>query len=165
MRKVQIFFLAATVIGFFSLIGCTKNNNTVTKTPDSVYTSKWITLSMLPNYVDSDYEQKIVAPAITSAILNDGVIMGFGAYIDPTTQDTVEEAAIEFNMYQTFKVDTVLLQAGYDNSGLWYRYVVIPGSVLTTKGLTPAQAKSLNYAEVMKLVGSAAKKSESPTVQ
>lgn len=168
VRKVKIVLLAATVIGFFSLIGCSKsnnNNNDPASTSDSVYSSSWTTLSMTYNATDSDYEQTITAPAITSAILNDGVILGYGAYISPTTQDTVEEAAIEFDLYQTFSVGKILLQSGFDDTNLWYRYVIIPGNALTTKGLTPLQAKSLTYAEVTKLFGAATKRSATPTVQ
>lgn len=164
MRKVSIFFLTATVIGFFSLTSCTKNNTTTVNHPDSVYTSSWVTLAFTPNYTDSLYEQKISAPAITSAILQDGVVLGYGAYIDPTSQDTVESAVLEFGIYQTFSIGNILLQSVYDNSGLWYRYVIVPGHVLTTKGLTPQQARSLTYAEATKMFGSPAKQVKAPTI-
>ena len=164
MRKVKIFFLAATVIGFFSLIGCSKSNNNNASHSDSVYTSSWITLSMSLNTTDSDYEQTISAPAVTSAILNTGVVLGYGAYLN-NNNDTVVESAIEFDMYQTFSVGQILLQAGFDNTDLWYRYVVIPGQVLTTKGLTPLEAKSLSYAEVTKLISPPAKQAASPAIQ
>ena len=164
MRKVTIFFLTATAIGIFSLTSCTKNNTTTVKTPDSVYSSNWVTLSMLPNLVDSDFEQNISAPAITSAILDHGVILGYGAFLN-ASQDTVVENALEFDMFQTVSVGNILLQSGFNNTGLWYRYVIVPGNVLTTKGLTPLQAKSLSYAEVTKLIASTAGKAKSPTIQ
>ena len=163
MRKVKIFFLACAAVGFFSLIGCTKNNTTTVNHPDSVYTSNWVTLTFTPNYTDSLYEDSIMTSNITSAILQNGVVLGYGAYLDPNTQDTVESAALEFGIYQTFSVGKILLQSVYDNSGLWYRYVIIPGHVLTTKGLTPQQARSLSYAEATKLA-SAAKESTSATI-
>lgn len=164
MRKVKIFFLTAAVIGFFSLIGCSKSNNNSSPSTDSVYTSSWTTLAMSFNSTDSDYEQNISAPAITSAILDDGVVLGYGAYLN-NNNDTVVEQALEFDMYQTFSVGNIFLQAGFDNSGLWYRYVIIPGSVLTTNNLTPLEAKSLSYAEVTKLLSPAARKSNSPAIQ
>ena len=166
MRKVKIFFLASAVIGVFSLIGCTKNNNTTTTVnhPDSVYTSSWVTLAFTPNYVDSLYEDSIMTSNITSAIVQDGVVLGYGAYIDPTSQDTVVSAALEFGIYQTFSVGKIFLQSVYDNSGLWYRYVIIPGHVLTSKGLTPIQARALSYAEATKVFGSPAKQASAPTV-
>jgi hypothetical protein len=163
VRKVKIFFLTATVIGFFSLFGCSKSSNSA-PAADSVFTSSWITLAMNYNSTDSDYEQQISAPAVTSAILNYGVVLGYGAYLN-NANDTVVESAIEFDMYQTFSVGNILLQAGFDNSGLFYRYVIIPGHVLTTKGLTPMQARSLTYAEVTKLISPAANKATSPSIQ
>lgn len=115
---------------------------------------------MALNPTDSNYEETLPAPAITSSILQNGVILGYGAYLNQNN-DTVEEAAIEFDMYQTFKVDSILLQAGFNNSGLWYRYVTIPGHVLATKGLTPAEVRSMSYAEITRMFSPAAKKSES----
>lgn len=163
VRKVTTFLLAASAIAFFSLFGCSKSNNS-TPTRDSVFTSPWITLAMTPNYTDSDYEQNISAPAVTSAILDYGVVLGYGAYLN-ASNDTVVSSALEYDMFQTFSVGNILLQAGSNNSGLWYRYVVIPGSVLTTKGITPLQAKSLSYAEVTKLFSPAVRQSGSPAIQ
>jgi hypothetical protein len=165
VRKVTIFFLTAATIGFFSLTSCTKNTTTTVNHPDSVYTSSWVTLAVVLNATDSLYEENITAPAITSAILQDGVILGYGAYINTGNQDTVESAALEFGIYQTFSVGNILIQSVYQNSGLFYRYVIVPGHVLTTKGLTPQQAKNLSYAEATKLFGSAASKSTAPAVQ
>ena len=164
MRKVTIFFLTATIIGIFSLISCSKTNNNTVTTPDSVYTSAWITLAMDTVPTDQDWEEIVSAPAITSAILDNGVVLGYGAYLD-ANNDTVVSQAIEFDMFQTFYIGNILLQSGGDNSGLWYRYVTIPGHVLTTKGLTPIQVKSLTYAEVTKLFPPAAKQTASPTIQ
>ena len=164
MRKVSIFFLTATIIGLFSLISCSKSSNKTVTTPDSVFTSPWITLALDSSAADQDWEETIAAPAVTSAILDDGVVLGYGAYLD-ANNDTVVSAAIEFDIFQTFYVGNVFLQAGADDSGLWYRYVTIPGHVLTTKGLTPIQAKSLSYAEITKLFPPAVKSAGAPTVQ
>lgn len=166
VRNVKISLLAAIAIGFFSLTGCSKsnkNNNPPASGSDSVFTSPWITLSTPLNPVDSNFEQKIVAPKITASILNTGVVLGYGAFLNQNN-DTVVEQAIEFDMFQTFLVDTVFLQSGFDNSGLWYRYVIIPGHVLTTKGLTPMEVRSMSYAEVSRMLTPSAKKSEAPTV-
>jgi hypothetical protein len=164
VRKVSIFFLTATVIGLFSLISCSKSNNTTTTTPDSVFTSPWITLAFDTVPADGDWEETISAPAITSAILDNGVVLGYGAYLD-VNNDTVVSQPIEFDIFQTFYAGNIFLQSGPDNSGLWYRYVTVPGHVLTTKGLTPIQAKSLSYAEITKLFPPAAKSSSSPTIR
>lgn len=164
MRNVKISLLAAIAIGLVSLTGCSKSNNNKTSSgSDSVFTSPWITLNMPLNPVDSNFEENIPAPAITASILNTGVVMGFGAFLDQNN-DTVVESGLEFDMFQTFSVGNILLQSGFDNSGLWYRYVIIPGHVLATKGLTPMQVRSMTYAGVTKLFTPGAIKSESPTV-
>jgi hypothetical protein len=138
VRKVTIFFLTATIIGLFSLISCSKSNNNTVTTPDSVFTSPWITLVMDSNSnTNQDWEEALTAPAITSAILDDGVVLGYGVILDAVAND----------------------------NGLWYRYVTVPGHVLATKGLTPVQAKSLSYAEITKLFPPAAKNASSPTIQ
>ena len=122
MRKVTIFFLTATVIGLFSLISCSKSNNNTVTTPDSVFTSPWITLAMDSVAANQDWEETITAPAITSAILDDGVVLGYGAYLD-LNNDTVVSAAIEYDIFQTFYVGNIILDAGANDNGLWYRYV------------------------------------------
>jgi hypothetical protein len=163
VRKFKIFFLTATIAGIISMIGCTKKTTTTTYTQDSVYSSNWITLAMTFNGTDSDYEQTITAPAVTSSILNTGVVLGYGAYIS-SSNDTVEEAALEFDMYQTFQVGSIFLQSGYDNTGLFYRYVVVPGNVLAATKLTPIELKSMSYTEVTKLLGTTAKQAAASTL-
>ena len=163
MRKFKIFFLTAIVIGFFSMIGCTKNNTSTVYTKDSVYSSSWVTLAMSYNTTDSAYEQTITAPAVTSSILNTGVVLGYGAYVN-NNNDTVEEAALEFDMYQTFQVGAIFLQSGFDNTGLFYRYVVVPGSVLAATKVTPKELKAMSYTEVTKLLGTTAKQAAAPAL-
>ena len=46
MRKLKIFFLAVTVVGFISLSGgCKKTYTTVVESKDTVSTSGWLTIS------------------------------------------------------------------------------------------------------------------------
>ncbi|HEV3325458.1 MAG TPA: hypothetical protein VG052_07620 [Puia sp.] len=164
MRTVKIFFLAVIVIGLFSMIGCTKNNTTTVYTKDSVFTSNWITLAMDSNSTNQDWEQTISAPAITASILDHGVVLGYGAYVINNT-DTLVEQALEFNMFQTFSVGSILLQTGQDLSGLLiYRYVIVPGSILAGTKLTPQQLKSMNYTEVTKLLSTAGKTGSASTL-
>ena len=174
MRKVTIFFLTATVIGFFSLIGCSKsNNNNNSSGKDSIYYSPWMTITMLPTDAgDTIYEENISAPALTSAVAADGAVVGYlGEPGFPSTGDTTVESAIDFGLYTSFTTGSIgLTSFGYlndfstSNSSFLYRYVIIPGNVLTTKGLTPKQARSLTYAEITKLFPSQAKETASPTI-
>jgi len=163
VRKFKIFFLAAIVIGTFSMIGCTKKTTTTVYTQDSVYTSNWITLAMdSSSTTNGAWEQTVTAPAVTSSILDNGVVLGYGAYINGT--DTVVEQALEFDMYQTFSVGSIFLQAGEDNSGLFYRYVIVPGSVLAGTKMTPQELKAMNYTEVTKLLSTTAKQAAASTL-
>lgn len=164
MRKFKIFFLTATVAGIISMIGCTKNNTTTVYTKDSVFTSNWTTLAMdSSSATNGAWEQTISAPAVTASILDNGVVLGYGAYVSSGT-DTVVEQAIEFDLYQTFSVGSIFLQAGFDNSGLFYRYVIVPGSVLAGTKMTPQELKSMTYTEVTKLLSTTAKQAAAPTL-
>jgi hypothetical protein len=164
VRKFKIFFLTATVAGIISMIGCTKNNTTTVYTKDSVFTSNWTTLAMdSSSATNGAWEQTISAPAVTASILDNGVVLGYGAYVSSGT-DTVVEQAIEFDLYQTFSVGSIFLQAGFDNSGLFYRYVIVPGSVLAGTKMTPQELKSMTYTEVTKLLSTTAKQAAAPTL-
>jgi len=173
VRKVTIFFLTATVIGFFSLIGCSKsNNNNNSSGKDSIYYSPWLTITMQPTDAgDTIYEENISAPALTSAVAADGAVVSYlGEPGFPSTGDTTNETALDFGLYTSFVPGTITLTSlGYlndfTNYGFLYRYVIIPGNVLTTKGLTPKQARSLTYAEITKLFPPPAKETASPTIQ
>jgi hypothetical protein len=164
VRKFKIFFLTATVAGIISMIGCTKNNTTTVYTKDSVFTSNWTTLAMDSSAsTNGAWEQTISAPAVTASILDNGVVLGYGAYVSSGT-DTVVEQAFEFDMYQTYSVGSIFLQSGFDNTGLFYRYVVVPGSVLAGTKMTPQELKSMSYTEVTKLLSTTAKQAAAPTI-
>jgi hypothetical protein len=177
VRNLKIFFLASTIVGFFSLIGCSKsnnNNNNSSSGKDSIYYSQWMTIAMQPTDAgDTIYTETISAPKVTSAVADGGAVLSYLCEPGfPNTGDTTVTNAVEFGMYTTFVPGSIQLTTlGYLNdystsiTHLLYRYVVIPGTVLTTKGLTPKQARSLTYAEVTKLIGSPARQTESPTIQ
>ena len=164
MRKFKIFFLTATVAGIISMIGCTKNNTTTVYTKDSVFSSNWTTLVMDSSSTsDGAWEQTISAPAVTASILDNGVVLGYGAYVSTGT-DTVVEQAFEFGLYQTLSPGSIFLQSVFNNNGLFYRYVIVPGSVLAGTKMTPQELKSMSYTEVTKLLGTTAKQAAAPTL-
>ncbi len=132
-----------------------------------------MTITMLPTDAgDTIYVDNISAPALTSAVAADGAVVGYlGEPGFPSTGDTTTEAAIDFGLYTSFVPGTISLTSfGYlndfstNNYGFLFRYVIIPGNVLTTKGLTPKQARSLTYAEITKLFPSPAKETATPTI-
>jgi hypothetical protein len=162
VRKIKIFFLAAIVIfvGAMTMTSCTKNNTTKVTT-DSVYSSNWITLAMTYNTTDTAYEQTFTNSGVTQNVVNEGIVLGYLGYV-ASAGDTVAEIASDYQLYTVFSVNTILLQSFVgDYSGALYRYVVVPGGVLTTTKLTPKELKSMSYTEVTKLLNSTAKQASS----
>jgi hypothetical protein len=176
VRTLKISLLAAIVIGFASLTsGCKKTYTTNVTSADSVYSSGWLTIDdaiVTDSYGDTAYQQAFSNSAITQAIVSDGVVLsylGYEASGTGTTTDTVAEAALEFDVYTTYAVGSVTIDSypyddgGYgdlNGQGLFYRYVIVPGSVLATTKLTRQQAKSMSYTEITKAL--AAAKTSSP---
>ncbi len=156
MRKLKIFFLAAIVIGFASLTtGCKKTYTTNVTTADSVYSSGWLEITTSYVASDSAYEATITNSAITQAIVSDGIVLPYLGYIS-STNDTVGELASEDGVYTLFTVGSLQVISPYGdltyaNSGYFFRYVIVPGSVLSTNNLTKQEAKSLSYTEITKL--------------
>lgn len=177
MRKLKIFFLAVTVIGFVALSGgCKKTYTTVVESKDTVSTSGWLTINdsvYTDNYGDTIYQETFGNSAITQAIVSNGVVLGYlGEVI--STGDTTASLASEYALYTTFQTGSVTIQSlpnDYGGSGDWttslsgyyYRYVIVPGSVLATNNLTKQQAKSMSFTQITKLL-SAAKTSSATSI-
>jgi len=170
VSKLKFLLLAAPVIAFFSLTGCNKTTNNITQGTDSVYTSGWFaptfTISV-DQYGDSTYEQLVNNAAITSAVVNDGVVLSYlgvvGNINGSNAQDTVAELATDYGVYTTIEVGSLLIQSlpidegglgDFTQDGTFFRYVVIPGSVLATTKLTPQELKSMSFTEVTRVINS-----------
>jgi hypothetical protein len=179
VRKVKFFFLASTAIGFFSIVGCSKSNNsTPASNSDSVYSSGWLNISMTiqtDQYGDTAYTETFTNSAITAAVVNDGIVLSYLGYstTSGSTTDTIAEQALEYNVLTNFQVGSVTIESfpiddgGYGDlgaDGLMYRYVIVPGSVLTTTGLTRQQLKSMKYTEVTSALHSASRQTPSPAL-
>jgi hypothetical protein len=173
VSKVKIFFLTTATIGFFSLIGCSKSNNNSTSAKDSVYYSPWMTIAMSPtDGGDTIYAGTISASSITPTILRSGAVITYlGLPGDPGTGDTAAEIPVDYGLYCTFVPGSIdLTSLGYlndfstGNYGFLFRYVVIPGTVLETTGLTRQQLKSMNFTEVTKALQSAPSHASSPSL-
>jgi hypothetical protein len=173
VRKLKIFFLAVTVIGFVSLTGgCKKTYTTVVQNKDSVFSSGWLTISdtaeIIDNFGDTGYIQTFKNSAITSAVVSDGVVLSYLGYV-VATADTASQQASELAVSTLYQVGSVTIQSvppdnggigDLNGQGLFYRYVIVPGYVLTTNNLTKQQAKSMSYTEITKLLSTA--KTSSP---
>ena len=150
-----------------AIIGCSKGSTgpqgpVGPAGPDSVIHSKWITLSMDLNVTtggDSIYTQTIAAPAITQKILDSGIVLSYLMFQDNTNATNIVSAAPYF-INEFFYPAAIDLVSFNDYSGLGYRYVLVPGTVVTgnvvsgpAKGLTIKQLKDMSYSAVVKLAG------------
>lgn len=186
MKILKIGFLTAAAIGFIILMGgmtgCTKKTTTTIITPDSVYSSGWLNFTMTAETDqnnDTAYVSTFTNSKITQAVVNYGIVLSYLGYPSGSgaTSDTVAEQALEYDVLTNFQVGSVSIesfpidQGGFgdlstdnSNSDLYYRYVIVPGSVLTTTGLTRQQLKSLNFTEATKLLQSAQRSASSPVL-
>jgi hypothetical protein len=174
VRKLKIFFLAVTVVGFISLTGgCKKTYTTVVESKDTVSSSHWLAINdsiYLDQYGDTSYQETFAAPAVTQAIVSDGIVLGYlGA--PSGSADTAAALAAEYGVYTTFEVGSVTIDSNPPDeggegdwstsiTGFYYRYVIVPGSVLAANNLSKQQAKSMSYTAITKLLSSA--KTSSP---
>jgi hypothetical protein len=156
------------IITFGATVSCSKssNNNSGSNSTDTVLYSNWIPLNMVivgtPS--DSNYEQKITASALTTSVLNKGLILVYanesgsgGQYINYVS---------DFGIYPTFANQAIYLDAyGYAGYQLStnqivdsVRYVIIPGRISTTSAggslqtYTPAQLKQMDYGTLSKVL-------------
>jgi hypothetical protein len=130
--------------------------------PDSVVHSNWIILAMTRNVTsanDTFYTQTINAPALTQRILDSGIILTYLS--DLGNPPTVVNATTYFSseLFSAGSIDLTSFIDG-DFSGFGYRYVLVPGSIVTgnvvsgpAKGLTKKQLMTMSYESVEKLIG------------
>ncbi|HEX9510617.1 MAG TPA: hypothetical protein VF939_09040 [Puia sp.] len=131
---------------------------------DSVLYSNWTTLSMAGSIDannDTSYSESITANAITSNILNNGVVLTYLQQIDQNGDTLIFNAATVLT--ESYYVGRIFLYSGvpagytnasgYDYSGYNYRFIAIPGSIATSRfpGYTQQQIKSLSYQSVLKM--------------
>ena len=173
MRKLKIFFLAVTVIGFVALSGgCKKTYTTVVQNKDSVFSSGWLTISdtlYTDQYGDTSY-QETFSPiaALTQSVISDGVVLTYLGLASGS--DTIASLAAENGVQTTYAVGSITIDSepqddggGGIYTGVLFRYVIVPGYVLTTNNLTKQQAKSMSFTQITKLL-SAAKTSSATSI-
>ena len=168
MSKLKCCLLAAMAISYTVIVGCSKSNsNTKPSTPastDTVYYSNWIPLHLVLTGTPSDsvYEQKITASALTATILTHGLITIFAN--DAGSGGNYQNYISDFGIYPTFTPGFIYLDAygtyGYDISLNTVvdsiRYVIVPGTVLTTgasgslHSFTADQLLQMDYGTLIK---------------
>jgi hypothetical protein len=175
VRKAKILFpiLVTLTIGAVSMISCSKSNNSTTVVKDSIYYSPWENIVMSPtDGGDTIYTGTISASSITETILSSGAVMTYlGEPGYPSAGDTAAEIAVDYGLYCTEVPGAIdLTSLGYlndfstGNYGFLFRYVVIPGTILETTGLTRQQLKSMSFTEVTKALNAASTHASSPSL-
>ena len=132
--------------------------------------SAWTTLAMdiqniEPNSgggADTIYSQSITAPAITSSIIDQGIILSYIGIPGGASNGTdtavlsISEASTFIGVFtQQFSVGEIdIFSLDFDYSGFLYRYVVVPGSVAAgnsiLKNYTKDQLKAIDYSTLKK---------------
>lgn len=153
MRKLKFVLSALTltmaIASLFSAAGCKKTYTTVVK--DSVYYSPWIKLSMTRQTSNGDtaFVQDLTASKLTASIIRSGAVLSYLG--SPSNGDTAIISASDYGLYQFLDVGLIEVQSygsqndfSYSTSGFLYRYVIIPGNVLSTTSLKDFSKDQLN---------------------
>jgi hypothetical protein len=166
MKNLKLFSSLAAFVAFM-VVGCSKGTTgpagaTGPAGPDSVLHSAWTQLSMtmgIDANNDTFYSQNITAAAITQNVLDSDLVLGYISFIDASGAENVFNASEEFEI--TYTVGNIELidylgDLSYDNTGYSFRYIIVPGTILTNsafKQYTKAQIKTMSYSTVEKLIG------------
>ena len=122
------------------------------------------------NTGDTIFSQTIIAPSITSAIVDHGLVLGYLMDTDPNSGDTLIESVTTF-MTMLVYPDSIYLEsdpfqpspsAGIDFSTVPFRYVIIPGKYLTSgssatvqtgtaQTYSAAQLKAMSYSTIKRI--------------
>ncbi len=138
--------------------------------PDSVSYSAWTQFNMtqmtqtVGTTIDTFYVQNITATSVTQSVLDKSVILSYISFKDQAGATNVFSASEITNMEVTFAVGTIQLLSVSDYSfsitGWSYRYVIVPGTIAVNgmasgpaKGYTKDQLQSMNYQQIVKLLG------------
>ena len=166
MKKIRTLLSAVGVILLVGSFSCKKGDTGAVgpvgpvgpKGPDSVTYSPWIKLAFVDNTVHGQYEDTIIALSITKKILDSGVVLSYVNFEDSLGIYHVYPLSSPIfydNVYEDFSVGKINIGARYDFSGLPYRYVTIPGAMVTgnstekkIKGYTPAELKAMPFSQL-----------------
>jgi hypothetical protein len=156
--------LTATVsVTVLSMVSCKKTttNNTVVK--DSIYYSAWIPISMQFDATDSVYFQDFSISKLTASIVSSGAVLGYFGYPTQSGDTAVLDQstmAAYIGVQQIVSTGQLELDSPFPNdltysasSGYLFRYVIIPGNVLSGtayKNLSRDQLNHLSFTDVSK---------------
>ena len=166
MKNLKLLTILAAFASILA-IGCSKGSAGPAGPAGSanVLHSAWVTLNTPYNATDTDYEEALTASAITSRIVDSGVVLSYIGYPGgaPNGTDTavftLSDASTFFGPITVdFYVGGIYIYSLDDYTGFLYRYVIVPGSILTNsafKQYTKAQLKTMPYSTVQQLLSTA----------
>jgi hypothetical protein len=166
MKNFRSLLVAAAIL-LIGMISCSKGSTGPAGPagpagPDSVVYSPWIPLAFTYNANDTAFEDTLIAPSITKAILDSGVILTYVNAIDQNgIYHVIPTGALNTLMlFEDFSIGKINIVSVNDYSTLPYRYVTIPGSLKTgnsagnqkVKGYTIQELKAMPYEQVQKVL-------------
>jgi len=109
---------------------------------------------------DTLYVQDITAPKITANIVSKGAVVGYFGYVTQSGDTAAfNEAEFGYNTGVVFATGLIEITGygvdiSYNNGGFLFRYVVIPGNVLTTSfnGMTQQQLNKMSFTDLQKAI-------------
>lgn len=169
MQKLMNVSLAIAVLAIASFSSCSKGAKgdtgatgaTGAAGPDSVYYSNWTNVSMtggVDSQGDSTYSEGISASVITQGIIDSGLVITYVG-VNAGGSDITDIEPADNYMETDISIGAIyLISYNGDLTGDFaFRYVVIPGSVLTTdaawQGLSKTQIRALSYDQVNQKLG------------
>jgi hypothetical protein len=168
--KIFRILLVASVIIVVGMTSCSKGDTGPAgpagpSGPDSVFSSQWIILQFngsKDSNGDSLYDETITAPSITKAILDSGIVLAYVNAADPTSglYFVKDVSSLPQFFYEDFSVGSTYISSfSTDLSGTPYRYVTIPGNLVTTtgnrrtvKGYTQEELRAMPYEQVQQIL-------------
>jgi uncharacterized membrane protein len=138
-------------------------------TDSTVQYSPWITLTATP-YIDvsndTDYVDTLNTPALTNAVLDQDVVLGYIQFFDGNNDTTIAIAGTVLE--ENYGVGYIELSSlapaatptsGFNFTGYNYRYVIIPGDIQVTSTAgsvvttyTKARLKAMDYPTLSRLL-------------
>jgi hypothetical protein len=135
---------------------------------DSVLHSAWITLTTTVDTFtngttpDSIFVDTLSASAITQSILDSGVVLGYVQNLFNNDGSIVNVSDYAGYLDVTYRLGEIDFAVMSDISGAKYRYVIIPGAILTQsaafKNYTRQEIRTMDFATATRLVNEATTK-------
>jgi hypothetical protein len=166
--------LAVCTILIIGMVSCSKTGTTGATGPagpagpagpDSVVYSQWnpLTMNLITPVTNGDsvYTDTILAASVTKAIIDQGVILTYVDFQESDgTDHVVDVSALVPDVIEDYSVGKINLIADIDLTGLPFRYITIPGTLVTgnsaanmkVKGVLIKDLKAMSFDQAQKVL-------------